>query len=35
MGGCVGKHPQRGKGDGGWDEGFVEEKPERGITFEV
>jgi hypothetical protein len=30
----VGKHPQI-QGEGVWDRGFAEEKPGRGITFEM
>lgn len=33
--GWVQEQPHRDKGHGGWDEGFVEGKPGRRISFEM
>jgi len=35
VGGRMGEHPLRGKGEGGWDGGFVEGRPGRETTFEM
>ena len=34
VGGWVGEHPHRGR-ERGWGRGFPEERPGKGITFEM
>jgi hypothetical protein len=34
-GGWVGEHYHRSRGEGGWNRGFVEGKPGKGITYEI